>query len=156
MNPPTSPGESSTTSFPNVPARRSSGRRRLVTAGYIILAAAFIAQAVRGFLRNDTVHEAIIVAPLDDPKELAARSRDAIGTYATGATPGERIILIEADGRVEFSEIGADPAIGRTVDSWQLARRGKMFCLPTPGSGVIDIINIDTLEYYGDTYRRTK
>lgn len=150
----------STTASPGPePPRRprlAVATRRLLAAGLVFLALVIAGYAAYRFFRSNPIAERIAVTPIDDPKELAARRRDAVGTFATGATPGDRVITVTADGNIEFSEIGADPRTSRTADSWQLARRDRKFCLTTNASGIVDIINIDTIAYYGDTYRRTK
>lgn len=139
------------------PGQATAGKRRtFVVVALLVAAGAVGALAVRSFLRIESVHETITLAPLDDPKELTARKRDVVGTFATGAASGDRAITVRADGTIAFSEIGADPATSRTEDTWTYRRREKKFALATTQSGIVDIVNIDTLAYFGDTYRRTK
>ena len=103
---------------------------------------------------TESVHETITVTLLTDPAELAAQRQQVTGTYATGDRPGDRVIQVGADGRVAFSEIGAARSVNNGTDHYRLGRREKRLCLTTPDSGVIDIVNIDTLLYYRDTYKR--
>lgn len=93
---------------------------------------------------------------LPDPLELAARLREVSGSYATGSQPGDRVITVTADGKIHFSELGPREKFTRTTDTFQLSRRDPKFCLITAASGVIDLLNPDTLLYFRDTYRRTK
>lgn len=104
--------------------------------------------------------ESVNVSPpvvlLTDPAELDARGHEVIGSYATGSLPGDRVITIFADGRVRFFELGAKDGLTNNTDTFKLGRHDKKFCLLTAESGVIDLVNPDTLLYYRDTYRRTK
>ncbi|MSU67889.1 MAG: hypothetical protein CK548_06990 [Opitutia bacterium] len=96
------------------------------------------------------------VVVLTDLEELATRDRDAIGSYATGSRPGDRVITVTPDGKVRFSELGSPDGISINTDTFRLGRRDKRLCLVTLESGVVDFVNPDTLLYYGDTYRRSK
>lgn len=105
---------------------------------------------------TDSVHEKVAVTLLTDPAELAAQKQAVAGTYSTGDKNGDRQIEISADGRVTFSEIGNARSISNGADTFRIGRREKRICLTTADSGVIDVINIDTVIYYRDTYRRTR
>ena len=61
---------------------------------------------------------------------------------------------MKPDGHVEFSEIAAKGLIAESRDTYRLGRRNTKLCLVTPTSGVVDLLNLETLTYYGDTYRR--
>ncbi|MDO8540914.1 MAG: hypothetical protein Q7S40_10805 [Opitutaceae bacterium] len=138
------------------PATARQPQRRALSLILFGGAAALAMYAVYSYQRIDPVGERVAVTPLTEPAELVARQHDVIGTFATGPAPGDRTLAVAADGTVEFVEIGADPASGRIKDTYRIARRGKTFCLTTAASGLIDIVNIDTMVYGGDTYRRTK
>lgn len=103
---------------------------------------------------TDRVGEKTVITLLTAADELAARQRDVIGTYATGAQPGDRVITVGADGSVKFSEVASTTSINNSSDTYRLGRREKQLCLATVDSGVVDILNIDTLVYYRDTYKR--
>lgn len=118
-----------------------------------LVAVLLFAYAATLFRRTESVHESVPAVPITDAAELAARQRDVIGTFATGTAPAERVITVRADGRIEFGEAGGGHSFS---DTYQLMRRGKAFCLVTPASGVVDVINIDTLSYSRDTYRRPR
>ena len=104
---------------------------------------------------TESVNVTPVVVLLTDPTELAARGREAIGRYATGSLPGDRMITVTADGTIQFLELGVKDGITRDTDTFKLGRHNQKFCLLTAGSGVVDIVNPDTLLYYRDTYRRT-
>jgi hypothetical protein len=127
--------------------------RPALTLLLILGAALLFAYATTLFRRTESVHETVPTTPITDTAELAARQRDVVGTFTTGTGPGERVITVHADGRIEFSEVGGGPSF---ADTYQLLRRGKAFCLVTRTSGVVDIMNIDTLSYSRDTYRRPR
>lgn len=105
---------------------------------------------------TESVDEKPAVTLLTDPTEVAARLHDAVGTYATGDQPGDRVLMVTPDGKIKFLEIGARSRLSDSVDTFHLGRRDKKLCLDTMESGVIDILNIDNLVYYRDTYKRTK
>jgi hypothetical protein len=103
-----------------------------------------------------TVVEKPAITLLTDPAELATRSREVVGTFATGAQSGDRVITVHADGTLSFSEIGLRTGLPPNTDSYRLGRHDKKLCLLTTESGVVDIAGVDTLVYYRDTYRRTR
>ncbi|MBI5766558.1 MAG: hypothetical protein HZA93_02100 [Verrucomicrobia bacterium] len=105
---------------------------------------------------TESVHEKIAVTLLTDPAELAAQKQAVAGTYATGEKSGDRLISIGPDGRVTFAEIGNARSISNGSDTYRIGRREKKICLTTTDSGVIDVVNIDTVIYYRDTYRRAR
>ncbi len=119
-------------------------------------AAALATYAVQAWRQIESVEARVAVNRLSEPTELAARQHDVIGTFATGAAPGDRTLMVTGDGKIEFIEIGADPATGRITDTYYIARRGKNFSLVTKSSGLVDVVNIDTMVHYRDTYRRTR
>jgi len=104
---------------------------------------------------TETVSEKPAVTLLVDPAEIAARQHDALGTFATGSQPGDRIIEVKPDG-VRFFALGSRGNLADNSDTYRLGHHGKNLCLATAESGVIDLTGIDTLVYYRDAYRRTK
>ena len=105
---------------------------------------------------TESVNVTPAVVLLTDPAELAARGREAVGSYATGGLPGDRVITVTADGKIRFFELGVKDGITHNTDTFKLGRHDRKFCLLTADSGVVNIVNPDTLLYYRDTYRRTK
>jgi len=104
----------------------------------------------------ESVAQPPAVVVLTDLNELTTRGRDAIGSYATGNRPGDRVITVTPDGKVRFSELGSRDSISINTDTFRLGRRDQRLCLLTLESGVVDFVNPDTLLYYRDTYRRSK
>lgn len=102
---------------------------------------------------TESVNKKPAVTLLTDSNELAARAREAVGAYSTGSQPGDRVITITSDGKIRFSEIGANESLA-TTDTFKLGRHDNKFCLLTPESDLVDFANPDTLVYYRDTYRR--
>ena len=105
---------------------------------------------------TESVNEKPAITLVTDAAEVTARLHDATGTYATGDQPGDRAIVVTPDGKIKFLEIGARSRLTENVDIFHLGRRDKKLCLATAVSGVVDILNIDALVYYRDTYKRTK
>ncbi len=108
------------------------------------------------FFYIDSVDTKPAVVLLTDPVEISAQQRNIVGTFATGSAPGDRVIVIGADGTVRFSEIGTRKSVAENSDTYRLGRHDGRLCLTTPDSGVIDVVNLEAVVYYRDTYRRTK
>lgn len=106
-------------------------------------------------IHHESVDPSLPVTALADPAEIAARGREAIGTYATGEQTGDRVITITAEGKIKFLEIGSKDDFANNTDTFTLGRRDKYLSLVTAVSGVVEFRNLDTLVYYRDTYRRT-
>lgn len=104
---------------------------------------------------TESVNKVPAVTLLTEATELAARQREAVGSFATGGQPGDRVITITADGKIRFAQLGAREDLANT-DTFKLGRHENKLCLLTADSGVVDITNPDTLVYYRDTYRRTR
>lgn len=136
------------------PSRGKSAAQRAIAAG--ILAAGLLINAYTVYTVSYT--ESVNVKPnvtlLTDAKDVAARRIEITGTYATGNRVGDRVIAIRPDGRVEFSEVGRSGGLSELSDTYQLGRRGTRLCLLTGDGSVIDVLNLETLTYFRDTYRR--
>lgn len=105
---------------------------------------------------TESVNEKPAITLVTDAAELAARQGDAVGTYATGDQPGDRVIAVAADGKMRFFRVADKSGLGENAETYHLGRHDKKYCLATTDSGVVDILNFDTLVYYRDTYKRTK
>ncbi|HVU36557.1 MAG TPA: hypothetical protein VHE61_24165 [Opitutaceae bacterium] len=127
------------------------------TVGAVLLlmaSAAILAETAHRSAEYPRITPRPQLAPYSDPAERSARERDAIGTFATGTTPGDRIIVVDSDRRVRFSVVGAtDPAFSSS-DTFQMESVNRQPCLATSRSGIITQVDIDHLEYSGDTYER--
>ena len=103
---------------------------------------------------SESVNQKAPIVLLTEADGLGAHQREAVGIYATGTQPGDRVIVVGADGHVQFSEIGSAKSINNGTDTYRLGRHDQTLCLSTTDSGVIDLLNIDTVVYYRDTYKR--
>jgi len=128
---------------------------RGIAAAILIAGLALNGYTLYSVFYTASVNEKPAVTVLTDPAEITAHQHDALGTYATGNQPGDRVIEVRPES-VKFSELGAHGGLADNSDTYRLGRHEKNLCLATVESGVIDISNIDTLVYYRDTYRRTK
>lgn len=135
-------------------ARRAPTSNRAVAVAVLVAAVALNSYTVTSIVRTDSVNEVPALDFVVDPAEVSNRQRELEGRYATGDRPGDRIIVVKADGTVQFSELGTKAPVGS--DRFRLARRNGKLCLATGASGVIDVLNIESLVYYRDTYRRTR
>lgn len=139
-------------SVPPTPPRRSSHRG--IALAILVAGLAVNGYTLYSIFYTDTVNDAPVVALLTEPAELAAVAREVVGTYATGNRTGDRVIVVEPDGRVRFSEIGSKNSILNNTTTYRLGRQLRKLCLTTADSGIIDLIDSSTLVYYRDTYHR--
>jgi hypothetical protein len=125
------------------------------------LAGAILAGAV--LLGGKTLQLAMKSKPIEteptdivwsDVSTAAPVQATAAGRYATGRESGDRILLIGADGGVQFGRIGLTGERIDQTDRYRTGRRGQRAVLVTSRSGVIDVQSIDAVRYYGDDYRR--
>lgn len=136
-----------------------AGRRfapRLLAIGFLGGALVLAAHTVRWFLTAPTVRPSPAVVLLENQGEIASRRQEIAGTFATGEAEGDRILVLRADGTASFSEVrrtGGPPEIG---DSYRVVRRAGKTCLLTSEGGIIELLTLDTVAYYGDTYRRRR
>jgi hypothetical protein len=135
-------------------ARRRPATQRAIAAG--ILAAGLLINAYT--IYSVTYVQSVNVKPnvtlLTEPKEIAARRTELVGTYVTGDRTGDRVISLQADGHVQFAEIGRPGSMSEVKDTYQIGRRGPKLCLVTGDGSVIDVVNLESLTYFRDSYRR--
>ena len=136
------------------PLRPAPAPHRAIAAAILAAGLALNAYTLWSVFYTATVNDRPPVALLTDAAEAAARQREIAGTYRTGDRPGDRVIVVQPAGGVRFSEIGRPGGAGENTDTYQLGHHEARLCLSTAGSGVIDVVNLETLLYYGDTYRR--
>ena len=139
---------------PPSPLLSTAARRRGVAIALLAASLALDTLTIRALVNIARVNPPPAFTLLTDPAEVRAHQPEPLGTFATGGEPGDRVIVVTADGRVTFSEIAATKPVPEGSDTYRLGRRGKKLCLATATSGIIDLENIDTLAYSGDTYRR--
>ena len=89
-----------------------------------------------------------------DPADYRTRLGAVTGTFATGDQAGDRHLTVAVNEHVVFVEIGPRQSLGSGADSFRIGRRDQRTCLVTPRSGVIEVVDANTLLYFGDTYRR--
>lgn len=88
--------------------------------------------------------------------EQRARQHDLVGKFATGAEPGDRVIEMTADGRIRFYLVGPLERVLEATDRYQIGSIDRHPALATKRSGVVEIVDIDRLKYFDDTYQRAK
>lgn len=137
-------------------ARPPAAPHRFIAVAILVVGMALNGYTLYSVFYTDSVDKKPSVTLVTDAKEAAGRRQEIAGTYATGDRQGDRVIAITADGRVNFSEVGVKGGIGENKDQFKLGKRGVKYCLATTDSGVIDVLNIDTVVYYRDTYRRMR
>lgn len=140
------------------PARaveKKSASHRATAFGILAAGLALNGYTLYSVTYVDSVRAKPSVKLVSEPAELAQRERELSGLFATGDQRGDRTIRIAPGGRIAFAELGAKGGPGNGIDTFRVGHRGTRLCLATEGSGVIDVMNADTLVYYGDTYKRT-
>lgn len=136
----------------------ASGRRTIFVSSLLLLVASL---AIAGSVlfratRHQSLFSAPPLAPFTDPTENDRRLRDVVGTFATGTTPGDHVLVIQADGQIRFQRsIVAQPKID-LIDRFKLGQREGHVAIVTARSGIIDVLDIDRLTYFDDVYERAK
>lgn len=143
-------------SIPPAPGKSKAAPHYAIAFALLIAGLALNGYTLYSVFYIESVHEIPSVVVLTDATEVATKGREAIGRYATGRQPGDRVITVTPEGKIRFFELGTKDDFSLNADSFRLGRHGKRFCLLTAESGVVDFVNPDTLVYYRDTYRRTK
>lgn len=108
-------------------------------------------------LHRESVHSSSPTQLITDDAERAALRQAAAGRYTTGGEPGDRGIEIRVDGEVRFTRLrsGGERLVAASTYRFARGENGAL-SLVTPRHGVIEVRNIDTLVYFGDTYRRPR
>lgn len=91
-----------------------------------------------------------------DAIEIARQERAVAGTYATGHTAGNRILVVGGDGSLQYSEIGAPGNPPPWTGTYRVGSRNQILCLSVDGASIVDVIDPNTLVYYRDTFHRIK
>lgn len=143
---------------PSASPEEAAPRRRRARNGaaVAILAAGLLLNGytVYSFFYIDDINRPPPVQLLTRESEIAAHRQAVAGRYFTGRTEGDRIIEIDPAGHVRFLRLTATGERLETTDTSRIGRLDTKLCLVTSDNGVIEILNIDALVYYRDTYRR--
>lgn len=137
-------------------AKSSAAPNRGIAAAILVAGLALNGYTLYSVFYTESVNEKPAITLVTDRAELVAHQNDVIGTFATGDQPGDRTITVDESGKIKFAEIGARTGYNDNTDTFRLGRIGKNYCLNTVDSGVVEVVNLDTLLYYRDTYKRTK
>ncbi len=153
------PGSSAATSpvaDPAAPPRPAAAPHRGIAAAILVAGLLLNGYTLYSVVYVDSVNHKPDVTLITNPGEAAAREKEILGTYATGTQKGDRVITILPGRQVKFSEVGKTGPLAESSDSFEVAKRGSRLCLTTKDSGAIDVLNLETVVYYRDTYRRAK
>lgn len=107
-------------------------------------------------LRAEPIEPAPAVALVADEQQITALRNASADEYRTGGQPGDRLLRLSVEGEVEFYQQTPQGLRSDGVDRFSPARDGRQLRFVTNRCGVIEVVNIDTLIYYGDTYHRTR
>lgn len=139
-----------------LPPRPAAAPHRGIAAAILVAGLLLNGYTLYSVVYVDSVNHKPDVTLITNPGEVAAREKEIVGTYATGNQKGDRVITILPGGRVKFSEVGKTGPLAESADVFEVAKRGSRLCLTTRDSGAIDVLNLETVVYYRDTYRRAK
>lgn len=103
----------------------------------------------------ESVNKKPEVKLITDADEVRLRQIALVGTYATGAKTGDRVIEVLSSGQIRFYEIGIKGPINDLKDTYTLGRHDGVVCLSTVDSGVVDVIG-ENLVYYKDVYLKKR
>jgi len=119
----------------------------LALNGYTLYAALYI----------DDVHRAPPLTLITHAAE-EQKMRDSIaGYYVTGTEPGDRTITLRNDGTAELVQLGKKGAARmRQSCTFLVGKRDGRFFLALKPRGQVEITGLETLSFYGDTYRRQR
>ena len=153
----TGPGAAPVKSTPRGRGPRQVGTVRSVleVAGLFAVAVILVAVGLRFGLPQKRLSD----LPPDVTLVHSASDREAVfnviaGSYATGKTPGNSLVIIQPDGRVQLSTIGKDgrPTPPRIQEQARAGRRGNVACVIT-SFGIIagieppDLVNVGRFQY---------
>jgi hypothetical protein len=127
--------------------------------GWFLLAVALLINGYTGysiFSRGKDINDKSDIIIATDASQIAQQQRTVAGTYATGSTAGNRMLIIGADGTLQYSEIGAPGNPPPWNGTYHIGSRNNNLCLSVDGDSVVDVIDNDTLLYYRDTFHRIK
>ncbi|MDQ5979055.1 MAG: hypothetical protein QG602_2029 [Verrucomicrobiota bacterium] len=94
------------------------------------------------------------VTPINSPGERSSIFATVAGSYATGKTPGNSLVIIQPDGRVLLSSIGNDgkPTPPRIDEQASAGRLGSLACVITSfgiitGTEPPEAVNVGRFQY---------
>jgi hypothetical protein len=140
----------------STPTRPSRVIRTLATIILLSASIILLAWSTAYVTRHEPLDASSNAKPIGDPKDRVSRQHDALGTYATGNQPGDRVIIVRPDGTVRFHPVGPFEGSLAFSDTYSMGMIGDHPCLVTKRSGTIESTDIDHVSYFGDTYQRTK
>ena len=141
---------------PTAPRPASPLRTALWSGLFLAAALALAARTVVRALERPDVLTPPALPAISDPAERARRLHDIIGTFTTGAAAGDRVIVVEPNGRIRFHLVGPlEVALARS-DGYHLAVLRGRTLIVTDHSGPVEALDIDHLGCFGDVYQRTK
>ena len=146
---------------PSRPATRgrdrsgSPFRSILEVAGLFAVAVILVAVGLRFGLPQKRLSDVPAdVTIVNSSSDRAAIFATVAGSYATGKTPGNSLVIIQPDGQVLLSTIGKDglPTPARITEQARAGRRGNIACVIT-SFGIIagieppDVVNVGRFQY---------
>jgi hypothetical protein len=127
--------------------------------GYALLAFALLINiytVLSLFSKPPQIDDKSDVVYAADAHEITQKQQAVAGTYATGHTSGNRILVVGGDGSLQYSEIGAPGNPSPWTGTYRVGSHHQNFCLSVDGASVIDVVDPNTLIYYRDTFHRIK
>lgn len=151
-------GRTPTTDAPteNTAPVRKKTPHRAIALSILVAGLLLNAYTVYSVFQAESINQKPEVGVIADATELSALQQSVAGKYATGEAIGDRVIAIEANGRVSFFKITSSGRRLDFEDQYRIGRHNSILSLVTHHSGVVEILNIDSLTYCRDAYRRAR
>jgi hypothetical protein len=130
--------------------------RTVTTLALLVLGVVLIAVAVMPLLGSKARQQSSDITLVRDAADAQIRQKSVAGLFSTGPKSGDRSMTITPLGDVIFAEVGPRQPLGAGTDSYRIGLRDQKTFLVTVRSGVIEVLDANTLRYYGDTYRRVQ
>jgi hypothetical protein len=130
--------------------------QNVLASAALVIGVGLATIGVQRVLRIDDVNALPPLEWVTKASELESLRASAAGRYVTGDEPGDRGIEIRSDGRLRFFRMPEKGDHAEPEVKSRIGRNNARVNLVTPHEGAVEVINIDTLSYYRDVYRRVR
>jgi hypothetical protein len=130
--------------------------RNVLSIALLLVGVGLAGVGIQRVTRIDVVNALPPVEWITKSSELEALQASAVGRYVTGNEPGDRGIEIRPAGRLRFFRMVEKGERAETDVPARLGRINGRLNFVTSHQGAVEVINIDTLSYYRDVYRRAR
>lgn len=142
---------------PQQPARRIRRIQPWIALAMLVVGLSLNGYTLYSAFYIDNVNIPPPLAPIADKSEFARIRNNLVGTFTTGSRPGDRGIVIRADGTASLVLYGPLGSVSSQIPcTYTLGRREKKLFVNLSPRGLIEVSNPDLLTLFGDTYTRVR